>query len=628
MPWRAGRTKHRKAGDRRTSSRHPSAWWQGREPVGFTVLVAALAVLPFLNALTAGFALDDLPRIVENPMVQGREPTLNLLTWVDRPEIYRPLTMLTFAANARMGTSATGYHVVNVLVHAGVTVLAFVLAKVLLRSSLGAAAAAALFAVHPIHTEAVTNVFGRAELLAALFVLISLLSLARARGDAPPDSRSSLWLVVSLVAFGAALLSKESAITAVVLCGVVHFWISPEHRLARTLRVVVPYVLVGIAYLGWRWYLVGALGMPVLPQLLDNPLAHVTLVPRLATALVVMGDYLRLLTFPLALSSDYSFNQLPVVMSAWDARLPLATAVFVVLAVALIVGLRREPVTVVVAAFVFAPLVATANILVVIGTIKAERLLYLPSLGWCLAAGWVVALLARRRRPFALGALAIVLCLFAGQTWVRNEDWRDGATAHAAAVRTAPDSAKTHYNWARDLIRQRRLDEAIHHLRRSVAIYPDWVASQANLGGALALTGRLAEAGTHLTLAARLDPGSPIVRINLAQVLLQQGRFEEAFEQLETAKRLDPRSVNVSRILGTLYLQRGRFGEAIDPLGVAAAAEPGDADVQNSLGLALLRSGRIEESIPRFETALRLRPQHPQARQNLEAAQAQRGARR
>ncbi len=592
------------------------------------MLVALLAVLPFLNALTAGFALDDFPRIVSNPMVQGREPALRLLTWVDRPEIYRPLTMLTFALNARLGTSATGYHVVNVLVHAAVTVLTLALAKLVLRSSLGAAVAAVLFAVHPIHTEAVTNVFGRAELLAALFVLICLLALARAIGDGPTDTRRVAWLGGSLVAFGAGLFSKESAVTAIALCGVVHYWISRERRVTRTLRMLVPYVLVAIAYLGWRRYLVGALGMPSLPGFLDNPLAHVGLAPRLGTALVIVADYLRLLTFPLALSSDYSFNQVPLVTSPWDGRLPLAAAVFVMLAVGVMVGLRRAPATVVVAAFVFVPLAATANIFVVIGTIKAERLLYLPSLGWCLLAGWLVALLARRRRLLALGALAIVLGLFVGRTWVRNHDWRDEATAHAAAVRTAPDSAKAHYNWARDLIAQRRLDEASIHLRRSVAIYPDWVASQANLGSALALTGKLAEASTHLALAARLDPGSPIVRINLGQVLLQGGRVEEAIAQLETARRLDPRSLIAARVLGTLYLQRGRFREAIDPLSAVVAVEPGNADAQNDLGLALLQSGHIEESIPHFETALRLRPDHPQARQNLEAARALRGSRR
>lgn len=623
---KAGRTNERKGDARSAPSRRVSAPWPGRENVGLAVLVAVLAVLPYLNSLTAGFALDDLPRIVENPMVQGREPAVRLLTWVDRPEIYRPLTMLTFAANGRVGRSAVGYHVVNVLVHAFVTVFAFKVARIVLRSSLGAAAAAALFAVHPIHTEAVTNVFGRAELLAALFVLICVLALVRAsRGGLTTAQRVS-WLGVSLVAFAAGLLSKESALTAVALCAVVHSWVSPERRVGRTLRVLAPYVLVGIAYIGWRYYLVGALGMPALPNFVDNPLAHVAFLPRLATALVVLGEYLLLLTFPGTLSSDYSFNQVPVVVSALDPRLLVATVVLVVLALALVASLRRAPVAAVAVAFVFVPLGATANILVIIGTIKAERLLYLPSLGWCIAVGWLVTQPARRWRPLALGALVMVLCLFAARSWVRNEDWRDEMTAHAVAIHTAPASAKTHYNWARDLISQRRLDEAIHHLRRSLAIYPEWSTAHANLGSALALTGNLSEASTHLTVAARLDSASAVIRTNLSQVLLQQGRVEEALEQLEAAERLGPRSLRVARLLGTLYLQRGRLHEAIEPLAAVVSAEPGNADAQNNLGVALLHLGRVEEAIPHFETALRMRPDHPQAQRNLRAALARREA--
>lgn len=595
-----------------------------RGNAGIAVAVAALAVLPYLNSLTAGFALDDLPRIVANPMVQGKEPALSLLTWVDRPEIYRPLTMLTFALNGRLGGSL-GYHVVNVLVHALVTVFAFALAKIVLRSSLGAAASAALFAVHPIHTEAVTNVFGRAELLATLFVLICLVTLARASSDGPPQLRHSAWLGVSLIAFAAALLSKESAVTAIALCGLVQIWVAPERRVGQTLLRLAPYLLIGIAYLGWRRYLVGALSMPEPPHFVDNPLAHVPGLPRLATSLMIIGEYLLALTFPVTLSSDYSFNQVPVVVSALDPRLLAATGVLVLLALALVASLRRAPQAAMAGAFFFVPLAATTNILVVIGTIKAERLLYLPSLGWCLAVGWLAMKLARRSRPLALGTLGIVLCLFATRTWIRNEDWRDDVTAHEVAVRTAPASAKTHYNWSRDLVSQRRLDEGISHLRRSVAIYPDWGPAQANLGSALAMAGNLSEAMTHLTIAARLEPASAIPRTSLSLVLLRQGRIEDAIEQLEGAQRLEPRSLEIANLLGTLYLRRGRLNEAVDQLTAVVSAEPKNADAQNNLGVALFHLGRVDEAIPRFEMAVRVRPDHVQAQRNLSAALAQRG---
>jgi Flp pilus assembly protein TadD len=574
--------------------------------------------------VTAGFTLDDLRVIVENPMVQGTEPAGRLLIWVDRPENYRPLTMLSFAANRRLGASATGFHLVNVLLHALVSVLAFEIARVVLRSTLGAAAAGALFAVHPIHTEAVTSLVGRAELLAALFVLLCLLALVRAGQDGLPRGRRALWLGASLGAFAAGLLCKESALMAIALCGVVHWWVSPERRVRRTLLALAPYAVLGIAYLGWRRHLVGALGMPVPPHFVDNPLAYVTPWSRVLTALVVLSEYLGLLAAPITLSSDYSFNQVPVVTSVLDPRFFVAVGVVSLLVIVIAVSARRAPAVLVASAFFLVPLLVTSNVLVVIGTIKAERLLYLPSLGWCLAAGCLVAALRERWPRPVLGALAIALCLLTVRTWVRNEDWRDNETAHAAAVRTAPASAKTQYNLARDRLSDRRFDEAIRHLRASVAIYPDWAESQSNLGGALALTGNLAEARAHLAEAARLDPRSARIKVNLAQVLLRQGQLGEAIAQLETAARLDPGLSEATGLLASLQEQRGRLAQTVATLSAAVAADPRNADAQNDLGVALFRLGRVEEAIPRFETALRIRADHPRAQQNLRAALAQR----
>jgi tetratricopeptide (TPR) repeat protein len=564
--------------------------------------------------------------VVANPMVQGAEPASHLLTWVDRPENYRPLTMLSFALNRDLGASASGFHIVNVLLHVLVTLLAFEIARGVLPSMLGATAAGALFAVHPIHTEAVSSVVGRAELLAALFALLAVLTLVRANRHGLSKPQRLAWRGASLAAFGAGLLCKESALTAVALCAVVHWWVSSERRAGRTLREIAPYVVLGVAYLGWRRYLVGALGMPVPPHFIDNPLAHVGPPSRLATAGVVLTKYLGLLAWPGTLSSDYSFNQIPVVTSALDPRLLVALGVLALVTAAFVVAARRAPALAVAGAFFFVPMAATANVLVVIGTIMAERLVYLPSLGWCLVAGWVVAEIARRWRRPALVALGIVLCLLAARTYVRNQDWWDNEAAHTAAVRTAPASAKTHYNLGRDLLARQRIGEAVQHLRASIAIYPDWPEAQSNLGAALALAGNVPDALAHLTEATRLQPENALIRVNLAQVLVRERRSDEAIEQLQAASRIDPGLAPVSRLLARLYEQRGRLPEAVEALSAASAADPRNADAQNELGVALFRVGRVDEAIRRFEAALAIRADHPQAQQNLRAALARRSA--
>ncbi|MFN8642223.1 MAG: hypothetical protein U0802_11400, partial [Candidatus Binatia bacterium] len=182
------------------------------------LVVAALAVAPYLNSLSNGFAFDDPDVVRDNPMVT-LDPPAALFTTVYHPgALYRPLTMLTYVANHRLGHGAMGFHAANVALHALVALAVFRLVHLLLGSLLAATVAGALFAVHPVHTEAVSNVVGRAELLAALLVLATLLATRRAlasRGGA-----AWAWRILAWLAFAAGLLAKESAFTAIGLVAV------------------------------------------------------------------------------------------------------------------------------------------------------------------------------------------------------------------------------------------------------------------------------------------------------------------------------------------------------------------------------------------------------------------------
>jgi tetratricopeptide (TPR) repeat protein len=586
--------------------------------------VALLAVLPYLNALWAGYAFDDYPVILSNPRITGAEPALGLVAEPDRSDrsLYRPVTMLTYAASARIGGGPAGFHLVNVALHAGVSLLVFRTVDVLLAGRALATVAAALFAVHPVHAEAVTAIVGRAELLAALFGVLSLLALVR--GATAETVRSRAWSLASAGAFAVAVFSKESAITILPLGVVLGLWARSLRDGRRALAAVIPHACVLVGYLVARTWLVGLVTVAAPPLYIDNPLAHVGVLVRVATALVVLSQYLGLLTLPVTLSSDYSFNQVPLVTGPLDPRLWIALGVLGGLAAGLAAGVRRAPALGLAAALLVLPLGLTSNLLFPIGTIKAERLLYLPSVGWCVAAAWAALRLGRVHRAAPWAAVALAVIALAGRTWARNEDWRDRATAHAVAVRTAPMSAKAHYNWGNELVRQRRIAEALHHFARSVEIYPAWVQSRANLGTSLASLGRLDEAIPHLQEAARLEPSSVQIRRNLAGILQRQGRAVEAIAELEAAVRLDPAAIEPRRALGVLLLQAGRAREAEDQLAAVAQRVPRHADTQNLWGLALLQQGRVDDAIARFQAALAIDPGHAMAQANLRRARATR----
>src|SRR5437870_11324431 len=250
--------------------------------------VVVAAVLPYLDSLQGAFVFDDFGLVTQNPYAA---PGMPLLAWFTRPSttgsLYRPLTMVSYGLNAILSPNPLSYHLVNVALHALAALAAFSLARSLLRSTPAAGVAALLFAVHPVHTEPVANIAGRSEVLAGLFSLLALACFARATG-APAGKR--LWSVASLAAFAAGLLSKESALASIALVALVSMWIERAHLLT-VVRRVLPYVALGVAFVALRWFAVGAITLAEPPPFIDNPLAHVGLLARLATALVVLGDY-------------------------------------------------------------------------------------------------------------------------------------------------------------------------------------------------------------------------------------------------------------------------------------------------------------------------------------------------
>lgn len=493
-------------------------------------VIALLAVLPYGNALDGDFVFDDVGVIRDNPMIH-RDPPLQLFVTAYEPgALYRPLTMLTYVANARLDPGPRGFHVVNIALHVAVSLAFYALALRLLGASFAAGAAAALFAVHPVHTEAVTGIVGRAELLAALASLLALLAFAHAHVAA--GARRTAWLAASLLALVAGLLAKESAFTTIGMIAVLHWWLAPAAPWRQRVAVLVPYVAVGAGYLGLRLALIGSLGLPEPPPLLDNPLAHVDAATRWRTAVVVLWDYLALLVAPVRLSADYSFAQEPL-RTAWsDPRVLAALALLGGLAVGALVAARRAPALAVAAALWAVPLALTANLLFPIGTIKAERLLYLPSAGICLAAGWLVWRWHARRPRAAVAVLAAVLALFAARTWVRNTDWRDERSLYAAAVAVAPDSAKAHHNLAAVLQRAGDSAAAQAHFARALEIHPEYASAAFGLGHVHAMRGEEAAARHWFEEALRRDDRLTLAYLQLGLHYQRRGAIaaaEEAF---------------------------------------------------------------------------------------------------
>ncbi|HSJ96616.1 MAG TPA: tetratricopeptide repeat protein, partial [Myxococcota bacterium] len=467
------------------------------------LLAAAAGLAVYATALSGGFVPDDRLVLID-ARITGRTGIAEIFRtdyWhavgsAGIADLYRPITTLSFRWNhAVAGPSAAAFHGINVVLHALVSVLVVLLADALFRSRRIALASGLLFALHPVHTEAVTGIVGRAELLAAGFLLAALFLHARSYRLGGYGPRQLL--PAALGCFALALLSKESVVVgpALVLLVDATGWLgrgrAPDAGERRhAFAVAGLYAAVVAGFLGLRFAVLGRLGgAPLLEVglLFGEPFST-----RLATALEILAIYLRLLFFPLRLSADYSMRQVPLLDSLGHPMALAGLAAAVALLAALAWAIRRRATPLAFGFGWFAVSYALAsNLLTPIGVLVAERLLYLPSLGFCVALAWAWKRLDTRLRgpesrslrphPLAAAALGIVLALYGARTWLRNQDWRDALTLFAATVESSPDSAAAHYNYGATLYQQKRDPAgALPHLERALELRPKFLSAHLN----------------------------------------------------------------------------------------------------------------------------------------------------
>ena len=441
-----------------------------------------LALLAYSNSFQTGFVFDSRVLVLEDRRIQAATADnvnliLNHSYWWPFTEssLYRPVTTLSYLLNyAVLGhrDRPAGYHAINLLLHSGNALLVFAIARRLGRQLWPAFFVAALWAVHPLSTEAVTNIVGRADLLAAMASLSGLLAYLRAADTS--GARRVWWLTGVAIAAAAGVFSKESAtaILGVIVLYDVSFRL-PGHRW----RNAAVGVLVLMPPLLWLWYarstvLVASSGAEF--PVVDNPIISAGFWQGRLTALAVMARYLWLVAWPARLSPDYSFDQIPLVSGTpadWVSWIVVAAA-----AVGTLLMFRRHRVVFFAASCAFVCFVPASNLAVLSGTIMAERLMYLPSVG--LAACGVMALYAAgnltKRRSSVPVLLVLVMAILAARTWTRNADWETELTLWTAAADASPRSFKTHGALAEALYTSdpshANLDRAIAEKEQSLAI--------------------------------------------------------------------------------------------------------------------------------------------------------------
>jgi protein O-mannosyl-transferase len=537
-------------------------------------IVTVLAVVVYWNALDNRFAFDDIRIVEDNQSIQTLDALPEAVMssywpgrYGDLLSLWRPTTTALLGLEYVAGDgSPRVFHAVNLLGHAAVTLLTFLLLSELM--SLAAAfIAAALFAVHPVHVEAVANIVGIAEIASAAFLLAACLIYVRGspeKGWRPALAVAALYAL----AFGA----KEGAVT---LPGVIFLLDAARERLAfrdlggylrRVWRVYVAMAVVAIGLLLARYQILGVVAQPVSPLGADI-LAEI---PRIWTLAEVWSNYARLWVFPMDLSADYSPSIIPMSTSWRAANLTGLLLALMVLGMSLIAWrravMKRGEDSARAAGFgvvwFIITMSPTSNVLFLSGVLLAERTFYLPSVGLAAATGWLFVRMAQRRRRAAWALLIVVLSLASWRTWTRTPSWRDNQTMFATLIREYPQSGRSQWVLGDILLGRGRTSEALFAYRAAVGLLgPNYLLYTAT-GQRLLDIGLYRPAEFLLKVAWKRQPGYSVAPGLLAVAYSETGYPVRAEHTAQAALAVDEDDPFRWQILSWALASQGELEEA------------------------------------------------------------------
>ncbi len=569
-------------------------------------LLACVTIAAYLPSLRGGFIWDDNTFLTQNRLIRAPDG-LYRFWFTTQAADYFPATYSPLWLEWRLwGMNAAGYHAVNLGLH---VITALLLWAVLTRLGIrGAYLAAFVFAVHPVNVESVAWITQRKNLMALLFLLLSVLAFARtgiadgARWRRPP-------YVLSLALFALAMLSKGSAaMLPIILAGLVA-WRRPLR--ARDLALLAPFFAISAALVITDiWFQKHGSG-----EVFRNagPLA------RLLGAGGVVWFYLSKSLLPLHLLFIYP---------QWDVRpadplwwIPLLAAAGLT---AVLWRLRRgaaRPVLFAWAYFCVAlvPVLGFTDVQFMQYSLVADHycqialigVVALVCAGW---ARWSASAAARWLPGPAAAALVAVLSLL---TWRQCGTYASAETIYRATLAGNPSCWLAENNLGNILYGEGRVAEAIGHYEAAIRLKPDLFEAQNDLGLALASTGRYREAIPHFEKAIRIHSDNGAVYYNAATALASLGRLPEALAYFGRSLELTPGFAPAHQDLGATLAQMGRLPEAIGQYREALRINPAYFEAHANLGFALAQLGLLADARAELEAALTIQPASAPVREAL-----------
>jgi tetratricopeptide (TPR) repeat protein len=651
-------------------------------------VIALFTFVVFFRALDCGFInFDDEYYVTRNKVVtNGLTPEgARWAFTATAPYYWHPLTWLSLQLDASLWwPKPFGFLLTNVLLHAANAAILFFALRSLTGAYWRSAAAAVLFAVHPLRVESVAWVAERKDVLSGCFGLLALWAYAvYARR---PTVRG---YVAIATAYALSLMAKPMLVTLPVLLLVLDWW--PLGRLPAGREVWRSSRTLLFEKLPLFAMTAASCAITVQSQLSARPgLEGLRLAGRVENATVSYVIYLLKTVWPANLAIYYphpllaynNADHLPVVQVI-GAALLLAGITY-----AAIILQKRAPY------FLVGWVWYVVALLPVIGLVQsgdqayADRFTYFPQIGILVAVCWGVADLAGQRAHVALRAGLVVAAVLALASWRQLSFWHDPQTIWRHALETTgpnpitlsnladnvgddeaasyarkaieidPKSADAHVHLGNILLRAGRLDDATREQEEAIRLNPnveggygnlgiielnrgnyelaaeyfrkqlavqDTAATRCNLGVALKYQGKFADAEKELREAVRLNPDLISAHANLGGLLHRQKRLDEAALEEQAAVELAPGLYEAHYQLGMIESDRGNYSRAVECLRTALRLRPGSIDALNGMAAVLLQQGQIDQAWEVMKEVVRARPQDGPARLNLGKILEERG---
>jgi Flp pilus assembly protein TadD len=537
-----------------------------------TYLIAALilcSALPYVNTLLNGFVYDDNRQVLDNPYLKSfhflpqifGKTVWSFVGMQGVSNYYRPMMTLGYAVCYHLfGPVAYGFHLVNVCLHVGVVLLVFAIVLCLSKDRTMAFVAACVFAIHPIHTEAVAWVAAVTSLEVTFFYLLTFwlfLIMSRPQGDV------SSWIkLAAVVSFALTIFSKEQALTFPLLAVIYeHFFRDDrlETSIWQKARRYGEFWLMDLAYILFRIEYLGAFA----PQI---QLSRLGWYPSILSAVALVGEYVEKLFWPAELCAYYVFHK---GTSLLDPQVLAGIGVIAVCVIIFAALFRRSRNAAFGFIWFFVTLAPVLDVRYLAGNVFAERYLYLPSVGFCWLAGWVGVKLWRSLkgwhgywRYMLAGGSCIIALLFVIRVITRNRDWRSDDALYSQTLKVSPKATNIRENLGVVAWNHGRVDEAEKEWSIALKLNPNSPITLTNLGLVYASRRQYQQAEHYFREAILHKPDYTDPHLNLGSMEMDQGWLEEAEWQLRAAVALSPLIPSCHNKLGKLYLKERRLDDA------------------------------------------------------------------